>query len=58
MNLLKSSEFWQRKKNGGSFLYLAQKIGEPAQNAIWLPGTKLPPKAQTLLLTRPPPLIQ
>ena len=46
-----------KRKDGGSFRYLVQKSGEPAQNAVWLPGSKLPPKAHDMILRRPPPLI-
>lgn len=46
-----------KKRDKNSFLYLVQMIGEPSQNAVWLPASELPAKAQDLLLSRPPPLI-
>ncbi|XP_063411582.1 uncharacterized protein LOC134694500 [Mytilus trossulus] len=57
-NQLKVKRILAKRKDGANFVYLIQKVGEPAQNAIWLPLSKLPPKAQTLLLSRPPPLMQ
>ncbi|CAC5395386.1 unnamed protein product [Mytilus coruscus] len=56
--VLKSNVFWRKKRNKGGFLYLVQKVGEPAENAEWLTGSQLPPKAQELMLKRPPPLIE
>ncbi|CAG2254502.1 unnamed protein product [Mytilus edulis] len=47
-----------KKRNKGGFLYLVQKVGEPAENAEWLTGSQLPPKAQELMIKRPPPLIE
>ena len=35
-----------KKRNMGGFLYLVQKVGEPDDNAEWLTGSQLPPKAQ------------
>ncbi|VDI22280.1 Hypothetical predicted protein [Mytilus galloprovincialis] len=46
-----------KKPHGSSFLYLVQLIGEPAQNAKWKPLSELPPKAQELIIARPPPLV-
>ncbi|CAC5408314.1 unnamed protein product [Mytilus coruscus] len=57
-NQLKVKRILAKRKDGSNFVYLIQKVEEPAQNAIWVPLSKLPPKAQTLLLSRPPPLIQ
>ncbi|VDI12320.1 Hypothetical predicted protein [Mytilus galloprovincialis] len=47
-----------KKRNKGGFLYLVQKVGEPAENAEWFTGSQLPPKAQELMIKRPPPLIE
>ena len=46
-----------KRQNKGSFLYLVQMIGEPAQNSKWMSISELPKKAQELLISRPPPLI-
>lgn len=46
-----------KKRNKGSFLYLVQMIGEPAQNAKWLPINQLSSKIQDTIKTRPPPLV-
>ncbi|CAC5398378.1 unnamed protein product [Mytilus coruscus] len=47
-----------KKRNKGGFLYLVQKVGEPAENAEWLTGSLLPPKAKELVIKRLPPLIE
>ena len=54
---IKIKRILAKKKDGGSFLYLVQKSGEPAQNAVWLTGSNLPPKANEMILNRHPPLI-
>ena len=46
-----------KRRNKGSFLYLVQMVGEPAQNSKWMSLSELPKKAQDLLISRPPPLI-
>jgi hypothetical protein len=35
-----------KRQNKGSFLYLVQMIGEPAQNSKWMSISELPKKAQ------------
>lgn len=47
-NQLKVKRILAKWKDCANFVYLIQQIGEPAQNAIWLPLSRLPPKAQTL----------
>ena len=55
---LKIKRILAKRKVGSAFKYLVQKIGEPAENAEWLTCSQLPPKAQQLLVARPPPLIE
>ena len=54
---MKVKRILAKRKDGGNFIYLVQQSGEPAQNAVWLPGSKLPPKALEMLKARPPPVI-
>ena len=46
-----------KRRNKGSFHCLVQMTGEPAQNSKWMSISELPKKAQELLISRPPPLI-
>lgn len=57
-NQLKVKRILAKRKDGAHYRYLVQRIGEPAQNAVWLPLAELPLKAQNSLVTRPPPLIE
>ena len=56
-NQIKVKRILVKRTDGAHFNYLIQLVEEPAQNAVWLPLSKLPPKAQNLLITRSPPLI-
>lgn len=55
--IIKVKRVLAKKRNNGSFLYLVQMVGEPAQNAKWLPISDLSAKVQEIIVARPPPLI-
>ena len=49
--ILRVKRILAKRRYGSSFQYLVQKVGEPVD------CSQLPPKAQELLVSRPPPLI-
>jgi hypothetical protein len=53
----KIKRFLAERHTPNGLQYLVQIVGEPAQNAPWVPSTSLNAKAKLIVLSKPPPFV-